>query len=136
MMFRRACVPGERRRCLAPIVIGLTMIGLLAGCASADRPSSSEWANRWEQKQALVPTEDEMVARGRSYCDELLAELRVQLDDLQPTSSESIDPALESWSAHLRTLAFECPTDPTRISADLATISALAAEIQTALDEP
>jgi hypothetical protein len=87
------------------------------------------------RKQALIPTEDEMVDGGRSYCDQLLAELRMPLDDLEPTPNESIDPALESWSAHLRTLAFECPTDPARIRADLATISVLAAEIQAGLGE-
>jgi hypothetical protein len=74
-----------------------------------------------------------MVDGGRSHCDQLLAELRMQLGDLEPTPSESIDPALDSWSAHLSTLAFECPTDPARIRADLEVISALAAEIQTAL---
>jgi hypothetical protein len=135
MTFRRALVPVDQRRCLDPLVIGLTMIGLLAGCANTDRPSNTEWASRWEQKQELVPAQDELIDGGRSFCDQLLAELRMQLDDLQPTPSESIDPALDSWSAHLRTLAFECPTDPVRISADLATINALAAEIQTALGE-
>jgi hypothetical protein len=134
-MPRCARVVRGRHRRFEGMVIGAATIGMLAGCASTDRPSGSEWGNRWEQKQALVPTEDEMMDGGRSYCDQLLAELRLQLDDLEPTPEESIDPAFESWSAHLRTLAFECPSDPARISADLAVISALAAEIQTALDE-
>lgn len=136
MMFRCGRVPGHRRRCLDPLVIGSTLLALLAGCADTDRPSTTEWASVWEREQELVPSLDEMIDGGRSYCDQLLADLRMQLDDLQPTPSESIDPALDSWSAHLRTLAFECPTDPVRISADLATINALAAEIETALGEP
>lgn len=135
-MKHRARVRGDRRRRLDPLVIGLTVIGVLAGCVSADRPSVAEWADRWEQQQALVPTQDEMIEGGRADCDQLLTQLRMQLDDLRPTPTESIDPALESWSAHLRTLAFECPTDPARIDADLATIDALAAEIQAALGEP
>lgn len=126
---------GERRRYAGAFVIGSTMVGLVMGCASTDRPSSGEWADRWEESQDLVPTEDEVIDGGRSYCDQLVAELRLQLDDLEPTPSESIDPTLDAWSAHLRTLAFECPTDPARIAADLATINALAAEIQTALRE-
>jgi len=132
-MSRRACLTDERHRTVAPIMIGVAVIALLAGCAFDDRPSSSEWGNRWEQKQALVPTEDEMIGGGRSYCDQLVADLREQLDDLDPTPSESIDPALDSWSAHLRTLAFECPTDPLRIAAELATINSLAAEVEAAL---
>jgi hypothetical protein len=135
MMSLRPGGAGERRRCLAPVVIGATMIGLVAGCASADRPSSIEWGSRWEQRQALVPTEDDMIGGGRSYCGQLLPELRVQLADLEPTPSESIDPAFDSWSAHLRTLAFECPADPARVRSDLATIGDLAAEIQAALGE-
>jgi hypothetical protein len=135
-MFRRACVSGDRRRCVDPIVIGLAVIGLLEGCASTDRPSSSEWGTQWNQKRALVPTADEMVEGGRVYCDELLAKLRMQLDDLRPTPSESIDPALDSWSAHLRTLAFDCPADRARINAELATIDALADEIEAVLREP
>lgn len=77
-----------------------------------------------------------MVDGRRPYCDQLVAELRLQLEDLEPTPRESIDPALEAWGAHLRTLAFECPTDPALIAAQLATINSLAAEIRTALDEP
>ena len=132
-MSPRRPLQSERRRCPGALVT-VGMIGLLAGCASADRPARNEWRTQWEQKQALVPTEDEMVDGGRSYCDQLLADLRTQLDDLKPTPDESIDPAFESWSAHLRTLAFECAPDPARIGAQLATISTLAAEIEAALD--
>lgn len=125
----------DRRRRLETLVVSLAAVGLLAGCEGG-RPSSAAWADRWDDVRALVPTEDELVDGGRSFCDQLVADLRTQLDDLEPTPSESIDPALESWSDRLRTLAFECPSDPALIADDLATIDALTAEIQLALDEP
>lgn len=74
-----------------------------------------------------------MIAGGRPYCDNLVAELRIELDDLQPTPNESIDPPLESWIERLRTLAFECPADPQLINAELTTIGTLEAEILLAL---
>lgn len=139
MTTRHGPFGDDRGRRLELLVVRLittvAAAGLLAGCAD-DRPSSTEWAERWEAKQALVPTQAAMIDGGRSFCDQLVADLRTQLDDLEPTPSESIDPALESWSAHLRTLAFECPADPSIVADELATIDALGAEIETALAEP
>ena len=109
------------------------MIGLLAGCAPSARPSFSEWSVPWDEAQRLVPTARQLLDDGRAHCDPLLVQLRTELDDLSPAPSESVDPALDAWSAHVLTLSFECPSDVTEIRERLATIHQLEAEIAAAL---
>lgn len=111
------------------IAAGLASVAILAGCTAGDRPAFSDWSERWDEAQLLVPTEHELVDGRRTYCDQLLGRLRVELTDLTPTPSESIDPAFDAWSDHLRTLAFECPVVPMEINAALSTIHQLEAEI-------
>ena len=61
-MSRRSCDLDDREHRGAPRFAPIAIvIGLLTGCASTDRPSRTDWGTRWEQQQALVPTEDEMI---------------------------------------------------------------------------
>ena len=123
--------PAHLRRRLT-CAIAAVAVALVAGCATNDRPTFSVWNERWSEVQLLVPTEHELVEEGRPYCDRLLGELRTALTDLTPTPSESVDPTFETWSDHVRTLAFECPADPTEIAGALSTIHQLEAEIAAA----
>jgi hypothetical protein len=114
------------------IAVSGVSVAMLTGCTAGDRPAFSDWNERWNDAQLLVPTERDLVEGGRPFCDQLLGQLRIELADLTPTPSESVDPAFDGWGEHLRTLAFECPTDPTEISATLSTIRQLEAEIAAA----
>lgn len=128
--MRTTPAPTHRRRSLTcTIAAGGAAVALLAGCAASDRPAFGVWSERWNEAQLLVPSERELVEGGRTYCDQLLGQLRSELTDLTPTPSESVDPAFDAWSDHVRTLAFECPNDPTEIDVALSTIRQLEAEI-------
>ena len=131
--MRTGPAPAHRRRSLARVIgVGGAAAALLAACAASDRPAFSVWMARWNEAQLLVPTERELLEGGRPYCDRLIGRLRTELTDLTPTPAESVDPAYDSWSDRVRTLAFECPTDPTEIDAALSTIHQLEVEIATA----
>ncbi len=127
-MRTRPGTPSDRS-VVTRVLAGGAAVAILAGCTSADRPTFSDWNPRWDEAQLLVPTEQELVDGGRAHCDQLLVRLRTELTDLTPAPSESIDPAIDEWSNQVRTLAFECPTDPTEVDQALSTIHELEAEI-------
>ena len=112
---------------------GVALVVIVAGCGASGRPSVTEWSDRWREAQAYVPTEQELAEEGGAYCDQLLGRLRTDLPDLVPTPSESIDPVVAGWIDHLRTLAFECPSDPGVIRLELSTLDEFATEIGAGL---
>lgn len=106
---------------------------LVAGCSDVDRPGAGEWQVQWDQARRLVPSERDLLDDGRTTCDELLGRLRSELDQLTPAPSEAMEPTLDAWSDRVRTVTFECPSDPIRIDAALTTIRELESEILAAL---
>lgn len=120
-----------------PLARSLATVGVViaasAGCGERDRPSVSEWSDRWNDAQALVPTEQELLEAGGAYCDQLLEQLRAELPDLVPAAIDSIDPVLAAWIDHLRHLAFECPSDPSVIRRELTTLHEFESEIDAGL---
>ena len=123
--------PRRRRRTIRILATCVAAIALL-GCAAEDRPSVGEWTERWEAARGLVPTDRDLADGGSEYCDELTQRVRTELDGLTPAPSESIDQTVRDWRDRLRTLAFECPTDPVVVADALATIHTLEAEIAAA----
>lgn len=128
IMDIRRCQPLARS-----LASGAVALVAVAGCGGSDRPSVTEWSERWNDAQAFVPSEQELVEEGGAYCDQLLGQLRTELPDLTPTPSASIDPVLAAWIDHLRTLAFECPSDPGVIRQELSTLHEFESEIGAGL---
>lgn len=123
----------EQRRLTRRLASGGIAIALLAGCGGSGRPATSEWTERWNEAQELVPTEQEFAEGGRGYCDQLLGQLRAELPALTPSPSESIDPALDAWNNQLLTLAFECPSNPSLISQEFSKLHDFESEIAAVL---
>ena len=122
--------PHRRGRTWVP---GGLAVVLLAACGTSDRPAASDWTETWNEAQGLVPTATELAEGGRAYCDQLLGQLRTELPALAPAPSEAIDPALDAWSNQLRTLAFECPSEPSVIEQELSKLDDLETEIAAVL---
>ena len=132
-MNTKAMLIRQQRPLTRGLASGGIAIALLAGCSASGRPATSEWSETWNEAQELVPTEQEFAEGGRAYCDQLLGQLRTELPALTPSPSESIDPALDAWSNQLRTLAFECPSNPSIIRHELSKLHDFETEIAAVL---
>ncbi len=106
---------------------------LAVAACGGDRPSDADWASEWAAEQAIVPSQDELLAGGRPLCDELIGEYREAMSRLTPTPSAALDDAVEEWVEEAESLVFECPTDPDEIADRLAALDVLAVEIDAGL---
>jgi hypothetical protein len=116
------------------MAVAALMFGLVA-CGGDERPTTAEWSAAWTAEQARVPTADELLAGGRSLCDESVADLRSSRDRLEPTPSEALDAAVDDWIGHAEALVFECPTDPDEVGGRYEQLAVFAAEIDAGLDQ-
>ena len=128
-----ATLNGPRRKLTRSVASGALAIALATGCGAEERPAVKDWTEKWNEVRLLVPTAQEFTDGGGPYCDRLLGQLRTELPALTPTPSESIDPALNAWSDQLRTLAFECPSNPSVISHELSKLHDFESQIAAVL---
>lgn len=116
-------------------LVAVAIVALATGsCGGDDRPSDADWAVEWAREQALVPTADELIAGGRTLCDELVGEYRESMSRLTPTPSDTLDDAVEEWVEQAESLVFECPSDAGEVEARRADLEVLVTEIDAGLD--
>lgn len=113
----------------------LTLLAGTAGCSSdGDRPADADWVRRWEEARQLIPDAQTIIDGGSEFCDELNGRLRVELPELLPSPSESLDEAVSQWVAQAEDISFECPRDQSVLTSRLTTLETLAAEVDGGLE--
>jgi hypothetical protein len=114
---------------LTPALLAATV---LSGCGE-DRPEETAWTADWEAAQALVPSDDELIAGGRPLCDELIGELRETLPELTPAPDKALDDSVDAWSDEAETIVFDCDLEPELLSERLDELDVLAAAVDAGL---
>jgi hypothetical protein len=114
---------------LTPALLAATV---LSGCGE-DRPEETAWTADWEAAQALVPSDDELIAGGRPLCDELIGELRETLPVLTPAPDKALDDSVDAWSDEAETIVFDCDLEPELLSERLDELDVLAAAVDAGL---
>jgi len=109
---------------------------IIAGCGSSEdeRPAAGPWRSTWEDSQRLVPVAEAIINGDEDLCGERLGTFRTELPALRPTPFEALDATLEDWISLAETIMFECTDDPAELDEQLATLGALAAEVDAGLD--
>jgi hypothetical protein len=121
---------GNFRRVLATAV---ATAAAFVACDGGDRPSDAAWHTEWEEQRDAFPSADALLSGGRELCDRLVGELRAELPALVPTPTEALDDAVQAWSDHAETIAFECRDDPAELAEQYDQLDILAAEIDSGL---
>lgn len=123
------------RRLIAVAAVAAALpIGLAACGDDDDRPTGDDWEPTWLSTQAIVPTDEEIVAEREDVCGPALGELRASREELLPSPSPAIDELVTEWLAEAEGLALDCPTDADERGAYLGDLDQLGAQITSALE--
>lgn len=115
-------------------LIALTVF-VAVSCSPVERPDAADWLSRWEGIQAVVPPQSELGSPpDGAVCEETLAALRAENDDLRPTPSDEVEEHVDQWVEVAETTFFECPPEGDEISS-FAEAYAEMARIAASVDE-
>lgn len=91
------------------LVLGLC---LLVACSRGDRPSTADWLPSWQAIVAVVPEQSKLGdPPDEALCQDTLADLRVQNEDLLPSPSVTVDDLAGEWIAVAEAAFFDCPPE-------------------------
>jgi hypothetical protein len=107
-------MPHPRGRILAIFVAFALM---LAGCSSTDRPDAERWRLDWQMMVSLIPDQFELGdPPNQELCQETLAGIRAQSEDLLPSPASSIDELANQWISIAEEAFFDCPPEGQEIA--------------------
>lgn len=90
----------------ALLLVALT----LAACSGSDRPDIATWLPKWDAVVAVVPPEAGLGnPPNKTRCQETLAALRTENEDLLPAPSVTVDDLVREWIEVAQAAFFDCP---------------------------
>ncbi len=92
------------------LLLVVTALALVTAACTPTRPGTEEWSGRWEAAVATLPTRPEAgAAVDPATCERVLAELRLQRNNLLPSPDDRLDETVDQWFRLAEEIFFECP---------------------------
>lgn len=94
------------------VLLALAVASSLAACSGQQRPDPETWLPHWEAEIAAIPAQDELgEPPDQALCQDTLALVREENEDLLPSPSVTVDDLVTEWIAVAEAAFFDCPPE-------------------------
>lgn len=94
------------------VTLGLGTLALLTACSSPERPDAATWLPHWEEEIAAIPSQDDLGdPPDQALCQDTLASVREENEDLLPSPSVTVDDLVTEWIQVAEAAFFDCPPE-------------------------
>lgn len=97
---------------LRTVMLVVVLLALLSACSGPERPDAANWLPHWDEEIAVIPPQDDLGdPPDKALCQDTLAMVREENEDLLPSPSVTVDDLVTEWIEVAEAAFFDCPPE-------------------------